>query len=152
MLLYRVLTAVLMWPAGFFLRRHTNFAGTISRRLGLTLPDRPGEGPAVWVHAASLGEVKAAAGLIRAMKKAYPGTAILLSAMTATGRQVANSIPELDLVFPLPFDAGWVMRRYLTHLRPKALFVVETELWPCMISEARSFGIPVVVVNGRMTE
>jgi 3-deoxy-D-manno-octulosonic-acid transferase len=152
MLLYRFLMAMLIWPAGLLLRRHPNFAGTIAQRLGLSLPDPGGAGPVVWVHAASVGEVKAAAGLMKALKEAYPEARICLSAMTATGRQVAGTVPGVDLVFPLPFDAAWVMRRYFNHLRPKVLVIVETELWPCMISEAARLGIPVVIVNGRMTE
>jgi 3-deoxy-D-manno-octulosonic-acid transferase len=150
MLLYRALMAVLIWPAGLLLCRHPNFAGTIAQRLGLKLPE-PRKGPVVWVHAASVGEVKAAAGLMKALKSAYPETEICLSAMTATGRQVAGTVPGIGLVFPLPFDAAWVMRRYLDRLRPKALIIVETELWPSLISQAGSLGIPVVIVNGRMT-
>ncbi len=151
MTLYSLLMSVIIWPAGLLLSRHPHFNGTILQRLGLSLPDRTGTGPAVWVHAASVGEVKAVSGLIRAMKDAYPGVSICLSAMTATGREVARKMPELDLVFPLPFDAPWVMRRFLRRLRPKALLIVETELWPGMIIEADKLGVPVVTVNGRMT-
>lgn len=151
-LLYSLLAGVLAWPAGLLLRRHPNFAGTIAGRLGLKLPEPPGTGPVLWVHAASVGEVKAAAGLIRALKGACPGVAVCVSSMTATGRQVAAGVPGVDLVFPLPFDTPRATRRHLQRLKPRVLVIVETELWPSLITQAASLGVPVVVVNGRMTE
>ncbi len=150
--LYRVLTGLLVWPAGLVLSRHPNFRGTIASRLGLKLPRIPAGRPVIWVHAASVGEVKAVSGLVRALKSAKPESFICLSAMTATGRQVASSIPELDLVMAMPFDASFTMRRYFSRLSPKALVIVETELWPNMIMAAHRMGVPVVVVNARMTE
>ncbi|MRR36536.1 hypothetical protein EG829_18070, partial [bacterium] len=64
---YRFLMSVLMWPAGLALIRHPNFRGTILSRLGLVLPPVPKGRPVIWIHAASMGEVKAVSGLIKAM-------------------------------------------------------------------------------------
>lgn len=151
-LVYRALMAVLMWPAGIVLSRYRNFRGTIPARLGLKLPEMPASLPLIWVHASSVGEVRAVTGLVKALRKEKPHTLICMSTMTATGSQVASSIHELDLVFPFPFDAAWVMRRYLSALAPRALIVVETEIWPNLILEAGDMGIPVIIVNARMTE
>ncbi|HON63082.1 MAG TPA: glycosyltransferase N-terminal domain-containing protein, partial [Deltaproteobacteria bacterium] len=151
-LLYRMLVSVLMWPAALALRGHPNFAGTIAARLGLRLPEVPDGRPLIWVHAASVGEVRAASGLLAALKRRMPDLVICLSSMTATGRQVASKDASADLVIPFPFDSPRVMRRYLLRLSPRALVIVETELWPGMILEAGRLGIPVVIVNGRMTE
>ncbi len=149
---YRVLTAFLVWPAGVVLSRYPNFRGTILSRLGLVLPDIPAHLPLIWIHAASVGEVRAVTGLVKTLRREKPHVLICLSAMTATGRQVASSIPELDLVFPFPFDSAWIMRRYLSALSPRLLIIVETEIWPNMILESRDMGIPAVIVNARMTE
>jgi len=148
---YRVLTGLLAWPAGAVLSRYPNFRGTILNRLGLVLPDIPAHLPLIWIHASSVGEVRAVTGLVKALRREKPHVIICLSAMTATGRQVASSIPELDLVFPFPFDAPWIMRRYLSTLSPRMLIIVETEIWPNMILESRDRGIPAVIVNARMT-
>ena len=151
-LVYRVLMAVLMWPAGLVLSRYRNFRGTIPARLGLKLPEIPASLPLIWIHASSVGEVRAVTGLIKALRRERPHALICLSTMTATGSQVASSIHELDLVFPFPFDAAWVMRRYLSALSPRALIIVETEIWPNLMLEAEDMGIPVIIVNARMTE
>ncbi len=151
-LLYRILIALLVWPAGLILSRHPNFRGTIASRLGFRLPRIPAGRPVIWVHAASVGEVKAVSGLVKALKGANPALFVCLSAMTATGRQVASSITELDAVMPLPFDAAFIMKRYFRKLSPKALIIVETELWPNMIMAAQRLDIPVIIVNARMTE
>ncbi|HOO38709.1 MAG TPA: 3-deoxy-D-manno-octulosonic acid transferase [Deltaproteobacteria bacterium] len=150
--LYRVLGTVLIWPAALLMSRHPNFRGTIRGRLGFTLPVLPDEGTIVWVHAASVGEVKAARGLIKELKAGRKNLFVCLSSVTVTGRDVATKIPEVDLVIPFPFDLSWVMRRYMLHLHPEALMIVETELWPNMILAAERLGIPVVFVNARMTD
>lgn len=150
--LYRVLGTVLIWPAALLLSRHPNFRGTIRARLGFTLPILPDEAAIVWVHAASVGEVKAAQGLIKELKAGQKDLFVCLSTVTLTGRDVAARIPEVDLVIPFPFDLSWVMRRYMLRLHPKALMIVETELWPNMILAAEGLGIPVAFVNARMTD
>ncbi|MDI9527081.1 MAG: 3-deoxy-D-manno-octulosonic acid transferase [Desulfomonilia bacterium] len=149
---YRMLTGLLAWPAGVVLSRNPNFRGTILNRLGLVLPDIPAHLPLIWIHASSMGEVRAVTGLVKALRREKPHVIICLSTMTATGRQIASSIPELDVVFPFPFDAPWIMRRYLSALSPRMLIIVETEIWPNMIIEARDRGIPTIIVNARMTE
>jgi 3-deoxy-D-manno-octulosonic-acid transferase len=99
-----------------------------------------------------VGEVKAVAGFVRALKAGWPELFVCMSCMTATGRKVAGDIPEIDLVFPLPFDLPWVMKRHLLRILPKAILVVETEIWPHMILEARRLAVPVVFVNARMSK
>jgi 3-deoxy-D-manno-octulosonic-acid transferase len=151
-LLYRVLGTILVWPLAFFLRNHPNFKGTIAQRLGFVLPGVAAKRKTLWVHAASVGEVKAIAGLLHKIKEYKPDTLICLSSMTETGRNVAKGIPDIELVFPLPFDLSWVMRRYLLKIMPSALIIVETEIWPNMLLSAHDLAIPVVFVNARMSE
>lgn len=150
--LYRLLGDLIVLPLAFFLRNHPNFRSTIPQRLAWSLPEIPPGQGAIWVHAASVGEVKAVSGLLRKIKVHQPGTVICLSSMTATGRQVAKGVPEIDVVFPLPFDLHGAMRRYLLRIMPSVLIIVETEIWPNMLLAAQDLSVPVVFVNARMTK
>jgi 3-deoxy-D-manno-octulosonic-acid transferase len=111
-----------------------------------------GEGPAVWIHAVSVGEVLAARPLIRALRPRLRGHRIVLSTTTATGQALArHTVPEADAVFYAPFDWERPVRRALAAVRPALLVLVETELWPNLIRQARGAGARVAVVNGRIS-
>jgi 3-deoxy-D-manno-octulosonic-acid transferase len=151
-LFYRQVVNILIWPAALLMSRHANFRGTILQRLGFRLPQSPTNRRVIWVHAASVGEVKAVGALVKELKRSEKDLFVCISAMTVTGRNVAGNIPEVDLVIPFPFDLAWTMKRYLLRLFPLTLFIVETEVWPNLIMMADKLGIPVVYVNARMTE
>jgi 3-deoxy-D-manno-octulosonic-acid transferase len=109
-------------------------------------------GPAVWVHAVSVGEVLAARPLIRALRQRLRGHRIVLSTTTATGQALARrTVPEADAVFFAPFDWPAPVRHALAAVRPALLVLVETELWPNLIRQARRAGSRVAVVNGRIS-
>jgi 3-deoxy-D-manno-octulosonic-acid transferase len=150
--IYRLLGNIGVWPLAFFLRRHLNFKDTIAQRLGFLLPEIPAGRKALWIHTASVGEVKAVSGLVKAIRLRWPEVFIFMSPMTVTGRDVACKMPEVDLVFPFPFDLSWVMKRYFFRLMPCVILVVETEIWPNMLLAAEDLAIPVVFVNARMSE
>lgn len=105
----------------------------------------------MWFHGASMGEVKALAGLIETVKARRPKTFICLSTMTGAGRKTAAGIEGVDLIMPFPFDLGWIMRRYMKHLAPKVVIIAETEIWPNMLIAADTAGIPVVIINARLS-
>lgn len=149
--LYNLLALLLIGPLCWYVCHHPNFAGTLRLRLSLKLPG-PHEGDLIWFHGASLGEVKAAAGLIEALKARRPSVRICVSSMTATGREAASKIEAVDMILPMPFDLPWVMRRYFDRLKPKALVIVETEIWPNMLAQARVAGVKTLFVNARLTE
>lgn len=149
--LYDILTNLLVWPLCLAVRRHPNFQDTLRLRLSLELPNRP-RGELFWFHGASLGEVKAIAGLITALKAHQPDAVICLSTMTATGRQAAGTVAGVDLILPFPFDVAWIMRRYLKRLAPRALVIVETEIWPNLLKEAQKAGVRTLFVNARLSE
>jgi len=149
--LYNLLATLFVWPLCLLVRRHPNFRGTLRLRLSLKLPARP-QGELFWFHAASLGEVKAVAGLITALKAQRPDITIALSTMTATGRQAAKNLAGVGLIPPFPFDLTWVMRRYLRYLAPQALVIVETEIWPSLLMEAQKAGVRTLFVNARLSE
>ncbi len=149
--IYRILTLIALGPLCLIGRNHPNFKGTLALRLGINLPVRPA-GELIWLHCASLGEVRAAELLIDALKIIRPHLMIFVSSMTATGRDAALKIPGIDHVFPFPFDLAPVIRRYMKHLKPSVLVIMETEIWPNLLVEAQNKDIPVVFINARMSE
>ena len=105
-----------------------------------------------WLHAVSVGETRAAIPLIRALKEQYPDTALILSNLTATGHAIGRQIPEVDLCLFFPFDLSFVVRRALQQTRPALILVVETEIWPNFLRLARRLNIPILLVNGRISD
>jgi 3-deoxy-D-manno-octulosonic-acid transferase len=106
----------------------------------------------VWVHAVSVGEVMAATQLIRELKKRLPGWLVAVSTTTETGQRLAKERLPDSPVFYLPLDLKFSVRRYLRVLQPKMLVLMESELWPRLIAECTRDGIPVVVVNARISD
>jgi 3-deoxy-D-manno-octulosonic-acid transferase len=101
----------------------------------------------------SVGEVMAAVPLVRAMRERWPAMEIVLSTVTATGQRVARErLPEVATVFTCPVDLGWVMRRALRRISPRAFIALETELWPNLLRSLHDAGIPGALVNGRISD
>jgi 3-deoxy-D-manno-octulosonic-acid transferase len=134
-------------------RRSGKYLRTFRERSGrLPAGLDAGGRPAVWVHAVSVGEVLAARELVGALKSRLPGYAVFMSTTTETGQEVARRGPApADGLFFAPFDWPGPVRAVLSRLRPRLLVLVETELWPHMIREARRSGARVAVVNGRLS-
>lgn len=106
----------------------------------------------IWVHAVSVGETRAAIPLLKALRKSYPDAQILLSNVTETGRKIAAGIHEVDHFIFFPFDLRWVVRKSLNIIRPDVIILVETEIWPNFVLEAKAREIPLVLVNGRISD
>ncbi|MBI5557395.1 MAG: 3-deoxy-D-manno-octulosonic acid transferase [Deltaproteobacteria bacterium] len=108
--------------------------------------------PSIWMHAASAGEVRAAQALLPELQKILPDAAYLLSTMTQYGQQVAKKHlgSALDL-FYAPLDANWIVKRSLASLKPTCYICLETELWPNLLTEAYRAGIPLFLLNGRLS-
>ena len=106
----------------------------------------------IWIHAVSVGEVLAARPLVPALRERLPHHRIFLSTTTTTGNAVARkSIRGIDGLFYAPFDFPYPVRHALEVLNPSMLVLVETELWPNLIHEARRRGTRVALVNGRIS-
>jgi 3-deoxy-D-manno-octulosonic-acid transferase len=106
----------------------------------------------IWVHAVSVGEVLAARPLVESLKTRFPGLRVFLSTATMTGNAVARrSVRGTDGLFYAPFDWPGPVRKALAILNPALLVLVETEIWPNLIHEARAKGTRVAVVNGRIS-
>ena len=123
-------------------------------RLGSGLPPapKPGERARVLVHGVSVGEVKAAQSLVRALAAARPDLEIVLSATTDTGVEVARRLYPDRRVVRFPFDLAPVVSRFLDRVAPVAVVLVELELWPAFLRALDRRGVPVAIVNGRITE
>jgi 3-deoxy-D-manno-octulosonic-acid transferase len=108
---------------------------------------------AIWVHAVSVGETLAVAGLVREIQQRYPDRKIFLSHVTVAGREAGVSrLPGIAGRFLLPLDWASSMRRAFRRIEPELLVIVETELWPNMLRAAREAGTRVMVVNGRISD
>ncbi|MBN2429042.1 MAG: 3-deoxy-D-manno-octulosonic acid transferase [Deltaproteobacteria bacterium] len=106
----------------------------------------------IWIHSVSVGETRAAVPLIRALRQEYPEACLLVTTVTETGQDAAGKIKEADLCLYFPFDLFWVVRRALAAIKPKAIIIVETEIWPNLVRLASDVGIPLVLVNGRLSD
>lgn len=115
-------------------------------RAGLSADDRP-----VWIHAASVGEVRSAEPLIGALKAHAPNKKILLSTFTATGNRIAQQMTGIDRVIFLPLDFFWIVRCTLRRFNPALLVIIETEIWPNLLRQANRRGIPVLLLSGRLS-
>lgn len=106
----------------------------------------------IWIHAVSVGETRAAIPLLKALRERYPEARLLLSNVTETGREIAVGVTEVDHYIFFPFDLRWIVRKALNLIRPDIIIIVETEIWPNFVMEARRLNIPVVLVNGRISD
>ncbi len=106
----------------------------------------------IWVHAVSVGETRAAIPLLKALKKSHPDALLILSNVTETGRKIAEGLPEIDHYIFFPFDLRWVVRKALTIVQPDIIVLVETEIWPNFVLEAKRRNIPIILVNGRISD
>lgn len=106
----------------------------------------------LWFHAASVGEVQGLQPVIAVLRDRFPSRSVVLSTFTPTGKALAQKvIPQAERVFLLPVDLPWVVGKMTRRLRPGALIVQETELWPNLFRELGQMRVPIVLVNGRLS-
>ncbi|WP_028603915.1 3-deoxy-D-manno-octulosonic acid transferase [Ottowia thiooxydans] len=126
----------------------------VNERFGQYEVARPdGDGPLVWIHAVSLGETRAAAILLTALRERVPGMRLLLTNGTATGRAEGEKLLRPgDLQVWQPWDERGAVRRFFAHFRPDMGVLMETEIWPNLLFESSEQGIPVALANARLSE
>jgi 3-deoxy-D-manno-octulosonic-acid transferase len=108
---------------------------------------------AIWIHAVSVGEVLAAKPLAEGLRRRFPGHAIFVSTTTETGQRLARErLQFVDGIFYFPLDWIVPVRRALRSIHPALVIVMETEIWPNFLRQARRLGIPVVFANARISE
>lgn len=114
--------------------------------------DFAGARPAIWLHAVSVGEVLAASRLVGEIDRAFPEFRLLISTTTQTGQELARQRFGAERVFYCPLDLPWALNAYLSKLQPRLLILAETEFWPNLLSGCFRRGIPVAVVNARISD
>ncbi len=108
--------------------------------------------PVLWLHAVSLGETRAAQPLLDALRQQHPGMQLLLTHMTATGRQAGVALlREGDVQVWLPYDLPGAMRRFLLRFRPHLGVLMETEVWPNLAQACATLDTPLLLVNARLS-
>lgn len=140
-----------LWWRG---RKEPGYRAHIPERLGFY--PAYARTPTIWVHAVSAGETRAAEPLIRALLTRCPEHRILLTHMTATGRETGGKLfadvgARVQQAF-LPYDINWMIARFLRHFSPQLCILIETEVWPNLIAQCVAHAIPVTLVNARLSE
>ncbi len=126
--------------------------GRLRERSGFVPRPASERAPRFWLHAVSAGEMGAIRPVAEALRRRFPEAWIAISTQTSTGMEMGRKTAAADAVFYLPFDFPDCMFVALRRLRPHLIAVAEKELWPNLLGEARLMGIPVLVVNGRVSD
>jgi 3-deoxy-D-manno-octulosonic-acid transferase len=121
-----------------------------AQRLGRRLPEIPRGG--VWVQAVSVGEVAVARPLLAEMRLRHPGVPLVLSATTSTGLAMATGAQLADVTLPFPVDLPGPVRRLMDAAQPRLVVLVETEIWPELLAACGARGIPVALINARVSD
>lgn len=113
----------------------------------------PSAGPSIWIHAVSVGEVAAVKTLRDRLRDAFPSYNMVISTVTRAGNELAQKMAgDRDTVIYLPLDISFVVSSLLRRINPKILVIAETEIWPNLICACHKKGIPVALVNGRVSD
>jgi len=138
---------VRLWWRG---RAEPMYRQNIGERFGFY--GRPPGKPVIWLHAVSLGETRAAEPLLRALQSLYPGCELLITQMTATGREAAQALfGNAVRVAWLAYDYPSAVRRFVRHFRPRLGILMETEIWFNLVCECERSGVPLLLANARMS-
>lgn len=138
-----------LWWRG---RREPGYRANVGERFGFYRGAAHATG-ALWIHAVSLGETRAIAPLIERLQREAPARPILLTHMTATGREAGRTLfGDRVMQAWLPYDVPFAVRRFLEHFRPRAGLLVETELWPNLTAAVARTGVPLLLINARLSE
>jgi 3-deoxy-D-manno-octulosonic-acid transferase len=143
-----------LWWRG---RREAGYRQHVAERFGW-YANAPAlkDGQLIWVHAVSVGETRAAQPLVDALLNAWPDHRILLTHMTATGRATGAALfagyGGRVIQSYLPYDMVWIVRRFLRAFQPVLGILMETEVWPNLLYACRGAGVPMALVNARLSE
>ena len=137
-----------LWWRG---RREPGYREHVHERFGIYTSEKTDK--AIWVHAVSVGEARAAAPLVRALKNLLPDLPLVMTCTTAAGRETVKQVygESVHSVF-LPYDYPESVQGFLERFRPRLAVLMETELWPNLLAQCERHGVPVVLANARMSE
>ncbi len=122
-------------------------------RMGSIVPAPDGDGPRIWIHASSVGEIEAVRPVAMGLHRELEGARMVITTMTTSGRDAARRrIPHAALCALAPLDCPAIVRKFLRRVRPRVVLIGETELWPNYFIESRKTGARVAIINGRISE
>lgn len=146
----------LLWAISFIILLPwllINRKSSLGRKFALTdMPETPAE-KAVWIHSLSVGEVISAQPVIESLKEKYPGKKIILTVKTGQGMEIARSrlAQKVDEIYFMPLDFRWSLSRLIASINPEIFILVETDIWPGLISLLKKKGIKIILINGRVS-
>ncbi len=138
----------ILWSA----LRHGKYREGFKEKLLGLVPQRSGDRPCVWLHAVSVGEVNLLATTLREFRIARPDWQLVISTTTKAGYGLARKKYSDHPVFYCPLDFSWAVKRALRRIRPQLLILAELELWPNLLGAAKEQGVPVAIINGRLSD
>lgn len=155
--IYQLILVLLFYPALPFLLAYVLITGNhregVRQRLSLfrALPGKT-HGPRIWLHAASVGEVQAASLLIEELRRTIPESSYFLTTMTIHGRKFAEELlPDVRCQLA-PLDVPGITDLAIRKINPDMYICIETELWPVLLKKFKNRSLPVLLLNGRMSE
>lgn len=128
------------------------FGSRWKEHFGHTPPLHDQTASPIWIHTVSVGETIAATPFIRALHQQYPKTPIIITTTTSTGAQQAKKLADIAEHRYMPLDFPFAIKGFLGSIRPKVMLIMETELWPNTLHHAAKTGIPITVINARLSE
>ena len=144
------LILVIFFPVIYLLKQKDNLRGLFA----LNLPYfRNCKTARIWVHALSVGEVLSAIPLLESLKCKYPSREIVLSVKTITGLEIAKNQlkTKVDYIVQMPLDFWWFIRKVIKNINPGIFLLIETDIWPGLITTLRKLGVKTILVNGRIS-
>ena len=146
-----VLALGLILTLPYYLVRFRKYLPTLPERFGFL--ELPQLSDSIWVHAVSVGEVKAVERLIEQLRRQFPGKPLVVSTATPAGQQLARERRDIiDHTFYFPIDLPFCVERALRRIDPHMVIVAETEIWPNFLRACRDRRVPVVMINGRISD
>ena len=137
-----------LWWRG---RRESGYREHVQERFGMYAGEKPRK--AIWLHAVSVGEARAAAPLVRELQRLAPDHALVMTCTTAAGRATVEQVyADSVLVTFLPYDYPETVAAFLERFDPRLAVLMETELWPNLLAACERRGVPVILANARMSD
>ncbi|MBU0549771.1 MAG: 3-deoxy-D-manno-octulosonic acid transferase [Candidatus Omnitrophica bacterium] len=144
-----IIFAIIYLPYLFLRKKlHKDFI----QRLGFIPDGLQAERP-LWIHAVSVGEARVAEALVKQLRLVYPGTKFVFSVVTTTGNKIIRGFKsESDFLFYLPLDLSFITKKVIRRIKPSACIIIETEIWPNLITQLNKAAIPIILVNARLSD
>lgn len=150
-LLLTIICPILMW--GLYRKQQGKPCVGVrwKEHFGFTPPLKDTKSP-IWIHAVSVGETLAVSPLIKNLKSQYPDQSIVITTTTPTGAEQAAKLQDIAEHRYMPFDFPFAIRGFIDSINPSQLLIMETELWPNTLHTVARAGIPITVINARLSE